>query len=137
MTVVPMIVSLICFYGDGNPLTDLCISAWEADTVIECAALGDATVPLHVNTGDRNPGPGQVSFHATVYDGARVVGSDLLFSTPFEWRGSQQEPGFFVASYGVPQDDDLMFRADFDEACACHTRAPRRDDACEKALFSR
>ena len=132
MTIVPMIVSLICFYGDGSPLTDLCISAWEADTVIECAALGDATVPLHVNTGDRNPGPGQVAFYATVYDGARVSGSTLLLPTPFEWRGSRQERGYFVVSYGVPEGDETTFRGEF-EACVCHTRSPQREAACEAA----
>ena len=132
MTVVPMIVSLICFAGDGNPLSDLCASTFEVDTVIECSARGDSTVPLHINTGDRNPGPGQVSFYATRFDGAAVVGSDLLLSTPFESRGSRQAPGYFVASYVVPRSDEVTFRGEFED-CVCHTRVPARRQACRMA----
>lgn len=131
MNALALTVSLVCFYGDGSSLTDSCVSVFEADTVVECATLGDTSVPLHINTGTHNPGPGFVSFYATRYEGGPVSGVELLFSTPYESRGSISHGSWFEAVYVVPPDD-VGFRDDL-EGCSCFSRSADPDRSCLEA----
>lgn len=135
MNIAALTVAAVCFYGDGSPLSDLCVSSWEADTVIECATQGDTRVPLHINTGTANPGPGFVFFYSTraVSDGRVEV--ELLFSTRFESRGSTSAgAGYFEANYGVSEETGFL---DGLEGCTCHSRSVFPDNACEKAAAAR
>lgn len=64
--------SLLCFFGDGSPLSDRCfVTPWEVDTIYECRTVGESTPP-EINTGDRNPGMGMVIFG--VREGAYQTG---------------------------------------------------------------
>jgi hypothetical protein len=130
MNTLLLSVALFCFRGDGSPLSDVCVSAWEADTVIECATQGDTGVPLHTNTGTANPGPGFVRFFSThaISDG-RVEVAELA-AVRFESRGAIDHGGYDEAVYTVGPEDGLV---DGMESCSCHTRSVFPEAACEAA----
>lgn len=112
---IVLAVALICFRGDGSPLSDVCVSTWEASTVIECASAGDVTVPFNVNTGTRNPGPGYVRLLEDLPYGG---GQRTIAETAFSSRGSSWPATAVI----INESDDFGFH-DGMEQCACHTRA--------------
>lgn len=119
---VAIIVSLVCVVGDDGAIPDsTCWSTFEVDTVHECATYGDPSVPLHINTGNNNPGPGL----AVLMSGTKVIAR-----VPFESRGAYQQGAGHVAVY--VQERAGSFADGFEpRACACHTRAVDPVAACE------
>ena len=117
----PMPSGEICFRGDGSPLSDLCVSTWEATTVVECASAGSPYVPFNVNSGGRNPGAGYVRLYEDTPDGQRLIAETAFSARGFLW------PHTTVINV---EPDEVGFR-DGGEACACHSRAIDAAKACE------
>lgn len=110
-------VVMLCFFGDGHPLSDRCFdSFFEIETVIECRTAG-ASWPLNVNSGNAtNPSLGSVRAGYLDPTGAWV---DVVRSV-YGSRGFSSYRPADAALYFV--DDDLIFVDGFEE-CDCHSRA--------------
>lgn len=73
-------ISLICFFGDGHPLNDQCLTVpWEVDRITECRTGGQATPP-NQNSGN-NPSGGMVTMTSVQFEIPVVV------NTAFVHRG--------------------------------------------------
>lgn len=103
-------VSTICVFGDNHPLSDRCFAPhFEVSTIVECRTLGES-VPPNVNTGDRNPGRGMVTFGFREFDGSITV----LQHFAYEARGYSSFRPDNALVYIV--NDDLI-SVDGMEAC--------------------
>lgn len=122
MNAIGLMVSLICFMGDGLPSGEFCISpaGGGPDTVLECDAVGDSTVPLNINTGTSNPGDGFVQLWSTG-PGEPV----LLGEYDFDSRGySSYRPSDAAIYIARPRSMSLKdgFEDEpFHPTCVCHS----------------
>ena len=107
MSITLLAAALICFRGDFHPLSDVCVSTWEVDTVIECG-IGPTTARFY------STGPGW---------------RDLVAELPVEWSGNGDVGNIPARNYGLPYADDVISRGDM-EGCACVTRSVDPVAAC-------
>jgi hypothetical protein len=119
---------MACFIDDSIGLQACVELQFEHDTVLECAIAGDTTVPLHVNTGDRNPG-----------NGVAVIGTHEPYTNRFTETGRFvfESRGYTTGGGGLPPS--VVYIANGDavsangyENCSCHTRWPTPDqEVCQ------
>jgi hypothetical protein len=122
-----MIVTNFCIIDpDGQQLCLLQNPNMPVNVVYECAYSGDPTVPLHINTGTQNPGPGVVYFLSR-QNGVHTKDreAELVLSFKFDSRGAVNGT---TVIYTI--DTDLLSDSFESITCACHATDVDAERGC-------
>lgn len=122
--IVPLTLATACFIDDSIGLQICEELQFERDTVIECATAGDSNVPLHINTGDRNPSAGVVILGTHEPYTNRFIETGRFV---FESRGYTSGGGGLPPSVLYIANGNTIMPAGGFENCTCHSRWPTPD----------
>jgi hypothetical protein len=124
---VQILTDQICVNLDGNNVQCYQTAGVNdpVNVVYECPLAGDATVPLHINTGVSNPGPGVVAL-ISKNPGEHPFLVDLY---TFDSRGAQVNIGFVRTLYLITLKPTQP-SSEEDIPCVCHATDPNAAEGC-------